>query len=158
MKRIFNIVVLSVILNFVLINCNKATETSSDTIKGIKFFSRGPGECVYIISLNMDGKGNLVRGKSKQFYREPFKTLYQKKISKNFIISGNQLDSIKILVARINKNVENRGGFSTDVSRKELYIDGKKKIDIYSWKNKDIYLLEKYLTPFIPVKINPFCE
>lgn len=159
MRQLRSLLILSV-FSILLFGCkNKAESALKEEKYNIQLLVRGPGECVYQIFFNKEGKGEIVRGKSKDFYKEPFQQIYTQDLKKDFKIAvRTDLDTINLILDSISKKPEHIGGFYTDSSRKELYIDGKLKIDVYSIKSMEINKIMEKLQPSLPVQINYFCE
>lgn len=157
---VFNIKksLLLIIISILIISC-KETKTEDYTKYPFYLLVRGPGECVYKIYFNKSGNGEIINGKSKEFYKKPFEKLYLEKSKNSFKISSkNDLDSLNFVINKISNLPAQIGGYSTDVSRKELYINGTKKMDVYSWRVEDMNSIERFLYPHLPIKITPQCD
>lgn len=159
MRQLKNLLIFCT-FSILLFDCKNKTESTSKGEKyNIQLLVRGPGECVYQIFFNKEGNGKIIRGKSKDFYKEPFKQIYTQDLKKDFKIAvKTDLDTINLILDSIAKKSEHIGGFYTDSSRKELYVDGKLKIDVYSIKSVEINRIMEKLKPNLPVDINYFCE
>lgn len=133
---VFNIrkILLLIALSVLIISCKERTATEKKYMKyHFYLLVRGPGECVYQIYFNENGNGKIINGKSKEFYKKNFEKLYVEKYISSFKISSkNDLDSLNLIMNKISKLPTLIGGFSTDVSRRELYINGIQKMDVYS--------------------------
>lgn len=148
-----------IVLSFLMISCKDKAEVEKNDKYSFYLLIRGPGECVYQIYFNEKGNGKIINGKSKEFYKEPFNKLYIEKQIKSFKISSKEdLDSLNFVINDLSKSNAIIGSFSTDVSRKEFYINNIKKMDVYSWRVKEMNLIEKFLYPHLPIEINPQCD
>lgn len=126
---------------------------------GFKLIVRGPTECVYNILIKENGDGLMIKGKSNDFYRHPFKSYSEIVYKKKFKINSKQkLDTLLAVIDNVSNSPLNKGGFYSDSPRKQLYLKGELKIDVYSIKSKEINEIIKLIEPSLPSKIQYVCD
>ena len=147
------------ILVFSFVSCKTSTyyKMKDDTYY-VKLLIRGPGSCSHMLLLNQNGKGKIIRGRTLDSHAKEFKSFYDVEFLSYFEVdSKEKMNEINNIIETISKSELTKNSYLLDARRKEMFVDGDKKFDVYGWKgDKLIEFLEK-LSRYLPYDINSFC-
>lgn len=129
-----------------------------DNVYDVKVLIRGPGTCAHIILLNKDGKGRIVRGRTLDSPGKDFKKFYDVEFLSYFEIdSKKELEKINEITNSISNSSLVTKEYLLDARRKEMFVNGEKKYDVYGWNGEKLIEFLKMLLPHLPYDINSFC-
>jgi hypothetical protein len=136
---------------FVIINSNKSNH--------IKIIIRGPGTCVDLLTINENGKGRIIRGRSKDYYTDEFKKFHTIEFDDTFVIDSKiDLINFNKLIDKIKEGQKIIGNHVHDGKHTEIFINKEKKIDVYGFSKRQVIDMYLILTNHLPYDINSFCE
>lgn len=151
---------LLVVLTIVFAGCsNHYFKFDKNKQYDVELLIREPGNCSHLILLNKTGEGVMMRGITKDYYTNSFKKFDRIDFIASFNIDSDEnLKSINDIINEISNSEKYEGSFLNDARRKELFVRGVKKANVYGMRsnltNDLIYKLSNYL----PYDVNLLCK
>lgn len=145
---------------FLFTNCKSSSSIYNikEDVYDVKVIIRGPSSCCHIIFYNRNGKGKIIRGRTLDLPAKNFNSFYNLEYLSFFEVNSlNKIKNINSTINSITKSELTKTNYILDARRKEVYVDGFKKFDIYGWKGEMLIKFLNDLSSYLPYDINSFC-